>query len=563
MAAGSTDRPVVIPSCSHYLEVTKLKLAREHFPLSVSLREQILSIHSPDSMSGGDLHAQLEQLVAGLAACNDPELPLLEALERHLATQGQNASPDSEQQSILMWLDQAQRDWVDRYPLATQLADTLLRIRPLVAAQALTDPEFMRPGAHPLHKLLDQAVTVSIGWEPDVARSESVKQLVTNAVENALTWFDNREVDLTAVCEAFERDSERERTRAARMARRSVEAEEGRTRSEHARRVAAELINGCLADNPLPPVMGELLKGSWYSSAQLVLLKFGERSRQWEAMSETTRNLLYSLQPIDAASQENKQQVFEIVASIPRELKRWLLSLHHDDEALENAVGLVEFAHLKVLRQQDVEAETVPPIDTGERDISPSEHAEKLGAIAPGQWFMIRQGEAPPRRLKLSLNLARDEQLLFTDHAGLKALQLSYADFESLLSLRQVKKLAYEVSFSGALAHAAGIDSVETLQQFMESTESAKSTQPELAMGTWLGFHDGETPLLARVAVHDPQRNMYILVDREGIKIREIERQDLQALMEQGLVEILEGKSSFKAQLDQVLEQQSDPGQEE
>ena len=41
-------------------------------------------------------------------------------------------------------------------------------------------------------------------------------------------------------------------------------------------------------------------------------------------------------------------------------------------------------------------------------------------------------------------------------------------------------------------------------------------------MGAWLGFHDGETPLMAKLAVHDPGSDTYIFVNRQGIKMREI-----------------------------------------
>jgi hypothetical protein len=252
------------------------------------------------------------------------------------------------------------------------------------------------------------------------------------------------------------------------MAQRSVEAEQGRARTDWARRTAAGMINTCLARHPLPPSIGDFIKGAWYSSAQLLLLKFGEDSKQWAAMSEATFTLLDSLQSIDSASPERKQQLFDIVTSIPKEIRRWLLSLHHDSNAIEEAVGLIEFTHLRILRRQDLELETIPPIEVGEIETPPSKHAERLRAIKPGQWFMISQAGTPARRLRLSLNLDTRHQLLFTDHNGLKVLQLSYAEFEDLLDQRLVKKLAHEVSFSECLARAAGVDSVESLRQIEE-----------------------------------------------------------------------------------------------
>ena len=65
-------------------------------------------------------------------------------------------------------------------------------------------------------------------------------------------------------------------------------------------------------------------------------------------------------------------------------------------------------------------------------------------------------------------------------------------------------------------------------------------------MGAWLGFHDGEKPLLAKLAAHDRERDTYIFVDRKGIKMRDLNKAELAALIDKGQVEILEAQSSFK-----------------
>ena len=464
-----------LPVRAHHLEVVKLKLAGEHFPLSISLREQILAAYTPQPGPGTGPAPETGQLLESLARCDDLDTSLPEAISRHLEATGKTAALTVEQQAILAWLEKAYQDWTSRYSLAEPLADAVKKMRPLAAGLALADPVFMQPGAHPLHRLLDQIVASAIGWEPETARSESLRNLIATTTEEALAWLVDRDIDLPTVCDTFIRDSERECTRSSRMAQRSVEAEQGRVRSSWARRIAAGMINTCLARHPLPPAIGDFMKGPWYSSAQLVLLKFGNGSRQWAAMSETTLTLLDSLQPIESVSPERKQELFEIVTTIPKEIRRWLLSLHHDSDAIEEAVGLVEFAHLRILRQQELEVETIAPIETGEGETKSSEHAERLCAIKPGQWFMISQPEKPAQRVRLSLNLDTHQQVLFTDHAGLKALQISYAEFEDLLAQRMVKKLAHEASFSECLARAAGVDSVETLQQLMVSAGAGTS----------------------------------------------------------------------------------------
>ena len=43
-------------------------------------------------------------------------------------------------------------------------------------------------------------------------------------------------------------------------------------------------------------------------------------------------------------------------------MRRWLLSLHHDTEAVNEAMGLVERAHLRILRRQTLELQRIEPI---------------------------------------------------------------------------------------------------------------------------------------------------------------------------------------------------------
>ncbi len=78
-----------------------------------------------------------------------------------------------------------------------------------------------------------------------------------------------------------------------------------------------------------------------------------------------------------------------------------------------------------------------------------------------------------------------------------------------------------------------------------------------------MGFHDGETPLLAKLAVHDQDRDIYIFVNREGIKLREETRPVLRSMMDQGLAEILESRSSFQEQVDRAREKLPDSGEED
>ena len=71
-------------------------------------------------------------------------------------------------------------------------------------------------------------------------------------------------------------------------------------------------------------------------------------------------------------------------------------------------------------------------------------------------------------------------------------------------------------------------------------------------MGAWLGFHDGDTPLMAKLAVHDREQDQYIFVNREGIKMRQLSKLELLKLMDSGLVDILQTNSNFRDEVTQA-----------
>ena len=174
-------------------------------------------------------------------------------------------------------------------------------------------------------------------------------------------------------------------------------------------------------------------------------------------------------------------------------------------------------------------------------------------------------------------------ELLFANQAGIKVLQASFEEFAQLMSDGKVSTLDSGASFSLSLAHTAGINSTDQLGAASETAHEAaggipqgvlvakelqlqqeadlaeqQNTAPEppvLPTGTWLGFHDGETPLLAKLAVHDREMDQYIFVNRSGIKMRQLNREELQQLIDQALVDILETRSSFRDEIARVKQQ--------
>lgn len=447
---------------------------------------------------GGDEHPMhMDELLEYLKNIDNFSLSPWVALIGQTEAIGDPATPSREQTAILRWLGKALEIWEKQSPLEGRVAAQVRRLKPLSAALALTEPSFLQPGAHPLHQLLDSIQARAIGWQARLDRVGAIlEQQVTKAVDDSRQWFSNKSTNLAGICAEFSAAAERDQARAQRMIQRVVEAEAGKLKTVAAKQEAARMINAALQKYLAPDEIGAFIKGPWYTSAQLLLLKFGADSEQWQKMSATTETLLDSFQSMEVADDTRRQHLFEVVTQLPKEMRRWLLSLHHDTEAVNEAMGLVEFAHLRILRRQPVELQHVLPIAMeGEHDSADAaQNAGAMKKLQEGQWFAVESGDGVVR-VQLVLKVEQSQQLLFTNMAGIKVLQLNVSEFSRLQSQGKVKALHSGATFSLCLAHAVGIDSVEILDA-LASALAESQPLPDLESNTESNAESNAEPMV-------------------------------------------------------------------
>ncbi|MCB1701669.1 MAG: DUF1631 family protein [Halioglobus sp.] len=451
-----------------YLEIEPLKLKAEHFPLPCSLQKRVMARYAGTASFGAaELFMQADELLGYLRKVDYDKYSPLEGILAQTEAIGDPALPGREQGAILSWLGAALKDWENHLCIEEPLAGELRRLKPLLAISAVTDPGFLTPGAHPLHKLLDTIQQNAIGWQPRLGRlGETHQEQVRKAVDAALAGFGTRGQKLAAINTEMAANIARARERTSRMTQRLIEAEQGRIRVAQSKRQAALMINAALDAFPAPESIGRVLKGPWYDSAQLVLLKFGENSAEWESMSRTTSDLLASLQdPVDDEGNARRQQIFEQVSRLPEELRRWLLSLQHDGGAVDEVLELVEHLHARILRQQSLELQRIAPLALPGSEAGKRPRNHSLDQIHEGQWIIMDTTNSPALRAFLVMRMEEDQQLLFANQAGIKVLQHSFAEFARLMANRTVTLLDGDECFSRSLARSAGLETEDDLDE--------------------------------------------------------------------------------------------------
>lgn len=590
LAHGAPCHLLGDPAAHDCLEADQLKLSKDKIPLDTSLAEPVLQQFADDLQAAVQQAMDWDELLGYIRAIEDFDQHPLEGVLAQTEVIGDPALPKPAERAVLRWVGASFDAWEQRFPLETELMTRLRALKPVLARAALSDAAFFKPGFHPLHQLLDALHDTAVGWQPDLGRAgEPVLAMLEATLEGAREWLDTGNARLADIASSVLETTRRNQARADRMAMRAVEAERGRHRATQARITAATAINEILERLPVAEDIGRVLKGPWYESAQLVLLKFGENSDEWQAMRATTESLADSMQPLPEGDDARKRQLLNAIARLPTDMRKWMLSLQHDRESLEQILTTLEYAQLRVMRHQPPETGPTAPIaiDQGKDG---GNAAGDLPGVSQGDWFLVEEKGSRARRVQLAM--LQDGELLFCNQAGLKVMAMPASAFATALDNGTAMHLPAGASFSRALLLALGIDSDAALAALVgepvpeaspASAEAAPdpaateveaplvsdepvqlapdpisepvlpdSGRPELPLGTWLGFHDVDPPLLAKLALHDKVRKLLIFVNRKGVEIRRLGEDEYFQLIQDGQVDIMEARNNFREQVERA-----------
>lgn len=543
-------------------EASQLKLSENKIPLHVSLQKAVtrsFAVPEPPGQSAPAL--EWDELLGYLRAIDDFNLPPLDALLAQTDVVGDPAMPKPAECAVLRWIERVFQEWEQSFPLEWELTHKLRAFKPAVAMASLSEETFFRPGQHPLHQMLDAIHSAAIGWQGDLGR---IGQPVTNLIDKAIADVRgclDQGGDMAAIASQIVTEAQRMRARAEKLTERTIAAEHGRLRAAMAKTIAADLINGQLLKYTAPSELNAFIRGPWYDSAQLTYLKFGDQSQQWRDFEATTGQLLLAMHPLAPAGDDAREERLRLARILPAELRRLLLSIQHEDDLLQREMAAYEYLLQRVAQDRPPELSHLLTVDSGQ----PAAAIPKMTAgVAVGQWYEVCS-DTDVFRLRLAM--IESGEVLLCNLSGAKALSMPMADFNAKVGSGDAQPLATGAAFSRAVAAAAGIDSDAALDRLLNpdaaptpsetdtSTTTTNSGVPDLPIGTWLGFHDTDTPLLAKLALHDKVRGILIFVNRQGIELRRLEEREYLALIEAGQIDILEARNNFREQVERTRAQ--------
>ena len=572
----------------------------DRLPLTRSLEVEVRTAFALPSQTEGLTGEALIEALATLQVAQD------QTLLSTLASQGHELVA-SEPAAVLDWIDAVFARWQSHYSLDPELADLLLAVRPLAAAFACSEDRFFTPGAHALHRLLDTLYEGFAGWSSDLGKSaRPAVDAVGEVIQRCLQDFPS-EPAVDHTLQLLEQKVGGYSGQLERLDAGLIEREETAMASTVARRAVGEQVSQKLGNATFPGKLADFIGGDWFEAGVALAKNLGTDNDVWHQYGEITEQFVAlfghtNTQP--KASDANREE-------LPHRVRKLLEQVGLSNERAKSAGDMLEFLLLRHASKQTPGKTLAPVMLDGQstEDWSKAAIASLSDAgIEPGQWYRIQQPEGV-RRLRLSGAFGHNTYLVFMDFAGARALRLGVDEFANLLRSGEATALDTRQTFSRALVEAAEIKSEwlagqqaaqaqarEQASQAAEQDAAALASEREAAaqrlhdaeqrargqaealpasqsesgdrtlsadqpfdtntvlqlqipIGTWLGFHDREPPIMARVAVRDLDKDSYIFTNREGIKLRELTVPQLVTLIERDMVDILERKTSFRETL--------------
>ena len=571
----------------------------DRLPLTRSLEVEV--------RTGFALPSQTEGLTgeALVAALSKLSLPQNQALRTALAAGGDELIA-SEPAAVLDWIDSVFARWHAHYSLDPELEHLLLAAKPLAAAFACSEDRFFTPGAHALHRLLDTLYEGFAGWSSDLGKTaRPAVDAVSEVIQRCLQDFPS-EPAVDHTLHLLEQKISGYSGQLERLDSGLIEREATSMASAVARRTVGDQLSQRLGSSTFPAKLSDFLGGDWFEAGVALVKNLGTDGAVWQQYCSTTELFVDLFGQSDSARSETNGGAN--ANELPQQVRDVLEQVGLSNERAQNAGDMLDYLRLRHASKQEPSSTLSPVVLDGKSTadwLQSSTTSLESSGIERGQWYRIHQTDGV-RRLRLSGAFGHNSHLVFMDFAGARALRLSADEFANLLRSGEAIRLDTQQTFSRALVEAA-MEKTKWLAQQQAAQAEARAKQSQIAekesaelasereiaaqqlreaeqrarqqtdalpisqsedsdralsaeqpfdtntvlqlqipIGTWLGFHDREPPIMARVAVRDLDKDSYIFTNREGIKLRELTVPQLVTLIERDMVDILERKTSFR-----------------
>ncbi|SDU81844.1 DUF1631 domain-containing protein [Pseudomonas mucidolens] len=360
---------------------------------------------------------------------------------------------------------------LDDATLPDSLKALIARLQIPMLKVAVLDKSFFSRGSHPARRLLNEIGAAALGWaKRDDYQRDSLYLRIEQVVQCLLNEFGDDPAIFSRLLQEFTAFTQDEKRRSELLEQRTRDAEEGRARTDQARRRVAEALSQRLLGKVLPQVMVQFLQHAWSQVLLVACLKHGEHSPAWQAALQAMDELIWSV-----SLSEDTQAGRHLLEQLPALLKSLRDGLN--EAAVDPFMSREFFIQLQALHIQAFQGGAAAPSSrSGEALVevredmvfSPAPPAETLNLadddpdlrkarqLHIGSWVEFQEDEENTLRCKLTAIIEPTGRYIFVNRTGLKVLEKTCLQLALEFKRGGVRTLDDALLFDRALASVIG-----------------------------------------------------------------------------------------------------------
>lgn len=457
---------------------------------------------------------------------------------------------------------------LDDRNLAAPMKALIGRLQIPMVKVAIADKTFFSKGGHPARRLLNEMAMACLGWQEsseENQRRDSLFNKMDEIVRAVLTEFDTDMSIFERLLVDFRSYLDKEKRRAQILEQRTIDAEDGKAKSERARAQVDAELNRICKGKELPLAVTKLLREAWANVMFITTLKQGVESEDWRNASAIAQQLVWSVTA--TMDKDNRQRLLKLVPELLQKLRTGLESISFSPFETTNLFKQLEVVHLARLR--------------GEPKPAPVAQSPAVEALTAKAQEMAAKNAALKAAAQESLAAKRDVPAVDTVAAPA---ELPAAPVEQVAINAQPLEPTAEAKFviqpaaDEVATTSVAVDVAEAKAQEVsarindESTEAttAHSEEPvtkaievdpqhlalvnNITQGTWFEMQgDAGEKYRCRLAAIIRSVGKYIFVNRSGMKVAEESRESLAIALQTKRLTILDDGMLFDRALEAVI----------
>ncbi len=463
---------------------------------------------------------------------------------------------------------------LDDRNLAAAMQSLLARLQIPLLKVAVVDKSFFNKAGHPARRLLNELATAALGWqEPEKgAARDPLFRKVSAVVEEVITQFESDVTIFETLLTDFIAFTEKEKRRATVLEKRTLDAEDGKAKSEQARAAVSAQLDLIVQGRALPDCVQKIVEGPWHNVLFLSLLKHGDDSDDWRESCEVVEQLVWSVTtPLDADSRPklmgllrtllpNLRKGFETISYNPFDMNKLLKQLEQEHLRRLRAPLAVDAADSRIAGDTvgvdgTAGAETVngaSEVNSTEANVSEvSQSVVAARAKATATEEQVAQVKTPqePELQATAARAVQEDGSTYPESpiSADKELPVASAEKESAVVTSTDSASIDDDSSNKEKADVKTTSEAEVSNSWLEQVD-------RFAQGSWFEVSEDSKPTYrCRLAAAIKSVDKFIFVNRNGMKVAEKSRKELAVALQQGHFSILDDGMLFDRALESVI----------